>query len=111
MQDFGEHGREYISAELGLQLLQTLAKPELIKAVVGGGERGEKLMQLLQQVVFKVRGTGHSCAQQCSWCVCIWFKCFQHPHVVPFQQLQHNLALQFRSCHCHAELFPRQQAA
>lgn len=54
MQDFGEHGREYISAELGLQLLRTLADPKMIKAVLGGGERGERLVQLLQRVVFKV---------------------------------------------------------
>jgi len=52
--DFGEHGREYISAELGLQLLRTLADPKMIKAVLGGGERGEKLVQLLQRVVFKI---------------------------------------------------------
>lgn len=55
MQDFGEHGREYISPELGLQLLKTLGDPEMIKAVVGGGKRGEELLQLMQRVVFKVR--------------------------------------------------------
>lgn len=52
--DFGEHGRELISSELALLLLHTLASPALVAAVVGGGERAERLLAVLQHVVLLV---------------------------------------------------------
>eukprot|EP00798_Chlamydomonas_sp_ICE-L_P007591 gene7591-746_t len=52
--DFGEHGREFISSELGLRMMQTLADPEALKAVIGGGIRGERLIQLLHKIVFQI---------------------------------------------------------
>ena len=57
-QDFGEHAREFISAELGLRFLKTMSDPEAIKAVFGGGQRGDRLLQLLQRVAWKVSGVG-----------------------------------------------------
>ncbi len=56
-QDFGEHAREYVSSELGVRLLQALADPERrVRPLVGGGERADRLLQLLRRVAFKVRG-------------------------------------------------------
>lgn len=55
LQDFGEHGREYISSELGLLLMRTLADPSKLMNVFGNDEqRGQRLAQLLQGTVFKV---------------------------------------------------------
>lgn len=47
--DFGEHGRELISSELGLHFLRTLADPAAIRAVLGGGPRGEELYRILTE--------------------------------------------------------------
>jgi hypothetical protein len=64
LQDFGEHGREYISSELGLLFLRTLANATVIETAWGSGpaerERGRKLLALLQGTVMKVR-----CAARC----------------------------------------------
>jgi hypothetical protein len=55
LQDFGEHGREFISSEVGLRLLQVLADPRLMHNYTGPGKRMERLNAILQQTVLKVR--------------------------------------------------------
>jgi hypothetical protein len=55
LQDFGEHGREYISSEVGLRLLQVLADTQLMLNYTGPGKRLERLTAILQQTVLKVR--------------------------------------------------------
>ena len=55
LQDFGEHGREFISSELGLLLMQTLADPSKLMGVFGDEARGRKLAAMLQGTVMKVR--------------------------------------------------------
>ena len=66
-QDFGQHGRELITSELGLKFMRTLADPEAVRSVLsgdrrsGGAEddetkRGEELLKkVTEQAVFKVR--------------------------------------------------------
>jgi hypothetical protein len=54
-QDFGEHGREFISSEVGLRLLQVLADPQLLQNYTGQGKRLERLNAILEQTVLKVR--------------------------------------------------------
>jgi hypothetical protein len=54
LQDFGEHGREFISSEVGLRLLQVLADPQLMRNYTGPGKRLERLHAILQQTVLKV---------------------------------------------------------
>eukprot|EP00879_Flechtneria_rotunda_P019482 GHRR01020461.1.p1 GENE.GHRR01020461.1~~GHRR01020461.1.p1 ORF type:complete len:453 (+),score=174.98 GHRR01020461.1:125-1483(+) len=53
-QDFGEHGREFISSELGLKLLQVLADEQQLKQYVGSGKRLARLTAILQQTVLKI---------------------------------------------------------
>lgn len=55
LQDFGEHGREFISSEVGLRLLQVLADPQQLRNITGPGQRVERLTAILQQTVLKVR--------------------------------------------------------
>ena len=55
VQDFGQHGREFITSEVGLKLLQALGDPEQLSQLVGGGKRAARLQAILQQCVFKVR--------------------------------------------------------
>ncbi|GLI70695.1 hypothetical protein VaNZ11_015636 [Volvox africanus] len=53
--DFGEHGRELISSELGLLLLKTLAAPEGVMRVFPGElDRGRELQRLLDGTVIKI---------------------------------------------------------
>ncbi|KXZ42457.1 hypothetical protein GPECTOR_145g748 [Gonium pectorale] len=53
--DFGEHGREFISSELGLVLLRTLADPDgPLKVWPDDPERGRKLQQLLRATFIKI---------------------------------------------------------
>eukprot|EP00199_Chlamydomonas_sp_CCMP681_P000620 CAMPEP_0119105008 /NCGR_PEP_ID=MMETSP1180-20130426/3080_1 /TAXON_ID=3052 ORGANISM="Chlamydomonas cf sp, Strain CCMP681" /NCGR_SAMPLE_ID=MMETSP1180 /ASSEMBLY_ACC=CAM_ASM_000741 /LENGTH=496 /DNA_ID=CAMNT_0007089929 /DNA_START=150 /DNA_END=1637 /DNA_ORIENTATION=- len=54
--DFGEHAREFISAELGLALLRVLAggREAVARVLPSTPERAEKLWSLLQQVAFVV---------------------------------------------------------
>lgn len=93
-QDFGEHGREYISAELGIRLLRTLTNPAEIKAVLGGGERGAKLYEMLKNVVFVVSGKGCQRQPGCeghaieinrgivrATPVCLWYQSFASDQV------------------------------
>lgn len=53
LMDFGEHAREFVSAELGLRLMQVLANP-LSLAQIFGPQRGNKIAELLQHIVFKI---------------------------------------------------------
>lgn len=57
-QDFGEHGREFISSELGLLLMRTLADKEAITHLWGDSaedvRRGQALQRLLEGTVMKV---------------------------------------------------------
>eukprot|EP00967_Tisochrysis_lutea_P151986 scaffold296856_cov19-Tisochrysis_lutea.AAC.2 len=55
LQDYGEHAREFISAELGLRLLQVLADPAAVIRAVGDVQRGQHIVTLLDRVVFTVR--------------------------------------------------------
>lgn len=57
LQDFGEHGREFITSEVGLRFLQVLGDPEQLSKLVGGGKRAARLQAILQQCAFKV---GHT---------------------------------------------------
>ncbi|KAF6256287.1 hypothetical protein COO60DRAFT_132374 [Scenedesmus sp. NREL 46B-D3] len=52
--DFGEHGREFISSEVGLRLLQVLADPQLLQNYTGPGKRLQRLNAILQQTVLKI---------------------------------------------------------
>lgn len=52
--DFGEHGREFISSEVGLRLLQVLADPQQLRNITGPGQRVERLTAILQQTVLKI---------------------------------------------------------
>ncbi|KAG2432170.1 hypothetical protein HXX76_009090 [Chlamydomonas incerta] len=56
--DFGEHGREFISSELGLLLMRTLADKEAITHVWGDSaedvKRGQALQRLLEGTVLKI---------------------------------------------------------
>jgi hypothetical protein len=53
-QDFGEHGRELISSELGLLLLKTLAAKDGVLGVFPGEEtRGRQLQWLLEGTLIK----------------------------------------------------------
>jgi hypothetical protein len=57
-QDFGEHGREFISSEVGLRFLQALADPAALGVAAGSPRRAARLRRILQDCVFKVRGAG-----------------------------------------------------
>ncbi|GIL82500.1 hypothetical protein Vretimale_11936, partial [Volvox reticuliferus] len=53
--DFGEHGRELISSELGLLLLKTLAAREGVMRVFPGElDRGRELQRLLDGTIIKI---------------------------------------------------------
>ncbi|PNW76488.1 hypothetical protein CHLRE_11g467631v5 [Chlamydomonas reinhardtii] len=56
--DFGEHGREFISSELGLLLMRTLADKEAITHLWGDSaedvRRGQALQRLLEGTVMKI---------------------------------------------------------
>ncbi len=60
LQDFGEHGREFISSEIGLRLLQVLADPAQLMRYAGSARRARRLQRILQNVVLKVG--------RCMWC-------------------------------------------
>ncbi|MEW5306856.1 MAG: hypothetical protein WDW36_009294 [Sanguina aurantia] len=52
LMDFGEHGREFVSSELGLLFLQTLADPAALAAALGGdptSPRSQRVMATLQR--------------------------------------------------------------
>lgn len=53
-QDFGEHGREFISSEVGLRLLELLGDADALSKLVGGGRRAARLQAILQHTAFKV---------------------------------------------------------
>jgi hypothetical protein len=63
-QDFGEHGREYITSEVALRLLATLTDPAALAALLGGSStRLERLQAILSKTVLKVtspQGPGSS---------------------------------------------------
>jgi len=54
LQDYGQHAREFISSELGLRLLSTLSDPAAVVKAVGDEQRGQQILKILDQVVFKV---------------------------------------------------------
>ncbi len=54
LQDFGEHAREFVSSELGLSFIDLLANPAAIKALVGGGARGDRVVAQLGNITWKV---------------------------------------------------------
>ena len=56
MQNYGEHGRELVTVEVALRLLQLLADPsaELERADRAGGLGQAKMRLLLHSTVFKV---------------------------------------------------------
>jgi len=49
LMDFGEHGRELISSELGLRLLELLADSNATRTFLGGGQRGEEMVKRLRE--------------------------------------------------------------
>lgn len=57
-QDFGEHGREFISSEVGLRFLQVMADPALLQQYVGSSNsrRLARIQAILKHTVFKVCG-------------------------------------------------------
>lgn len=55
VQDFGEHGREFISSEIGLRLLRTLANSTQLQRFVGRGRRERRLQRILNKTLLKVR--------------------------------------------------------
>jgi hypothetical protein len=61
LQDFGEHGREYITSEVALRLLQVLQDDQQLEKLLGSSKRLQRLKAILQHIVIKVRG-GSSCA-------------------------------------------------
>jgi hypothetical protein len=71
VQDFGEHGREFITSEVGLRLLEVLGDPQKASQMVGGAKRAERLQAILQHCVFKVR-------------LCMASRCEQTPGPVLF---------------------------
>ena len=55
MQDFGEHGRELVTVEVALRLLELLGDPSAIEALVlSRGGNPLRLLNLLERCVFKV---------------------------------------------------------
>jgi hypothetical protein len=59
LQDFGEHGREYITSEVALRLLSTLTDPAALAGMLGGsGPRLERLQAILARTVLKVNPGG-----------------------------------------------------
>lgn len=55
MQDFGEHGRELVTVEVALRVLDLLADPSRVEQLVQKrGGNAEKLAALLERCVFKV---------------------------------------------------------
>lgn len=67
MQDFGEHGREFITSEVGLKLLTVLGDPQQLSQLVGGGRRAERLQAILQHCVLKV-GAAAAAGKNCFCC-------------------------------------------
>ena len=55
MQDFGEHGRELVTVEVALRVLDLLADPTRVEALTKSrGGNPEKMAALLERTVFKV---------------------------------------------------------
>ncbi|KAI8475262.1 MAG: hypothetical protein J3K34DRAFT_485836 [Monoraphidium minutum] len=52
--DFGEHGREYISSEVGLAFLGALANSSALDAAAGGARRAARLRRILEACAFKI---------------------------------------------------------
>lgn len=58
LQDFGEHGREFITCEVGMELVKLLAEPaRLAQALssVSNSSAARTIDSLINHVVFKVR--------------------------------------------------------
>jgi hypothetical protein len=58
LQDFGEHGREFISSELGLAFMRALTDPAALRKAAGGERRAARLRRILESCVFKAGGGG-----------------------------------------------------
>jgi hypothetical protein len=65
LQDFGEHGREFITSEVGLKFLEVLGDAQQLSQLVGGGRRAARLQTILQHCAFKVRLWGHPQQYKC----------------------------------------------
>lgn len=66
LQDFGEHGREFITSEVGLKFLEVLGDAQQLSQLVGGGRRAARLQTILKHCVFKVCLSGHqACSLSC----------------------------------------------
>lgn len=63
-QDFGEHGREFITSEVGLRLLQTLTDTAALRAMLGSAKRLERLQAILQHTVMQARA---ACVALAAW--------------------------------------------
>jgi hypothetical protein len=67
LQDFGEHGREFITSEVGLKFLQVLGDTQQLSQLVGGGRRAARMQTILQHCVFKVCRPGLQAWQAVLW--------------------------------------------
>lgn len=55
LQDFGEHGRELVTVEVALRVLDLLADPSRVEVLTRSrGGNPEKMAALLERTVFKV---------------------------------------------------------
>ncbi len=73
VQNYGEHGRELITVEVALRLLQVLADPsaELERADMPGGPGKARLKALLHNSIFKVGVPCHSCSTSTIQMLCV----------------------------------------
>lgn len=55
LQDFGEHGREFITSEVGLRFMQVIADPALLLEYASNSSRKvQRIQAILKHTVFKV---------------------------------------------------------
>ncbi|KAI8474965.1 MAG: Zn-dependent exopeptidase [Monoraphidium minutum] len=52
--DFGQHGREFITSEVGLQFLRTLTNSTLLDAAAGSARRAARLRRILDACAFEI---------------------------------------------------------
>jgi hypothetical protein len=54
LQDFGEHGREYITSEVGLRMFQTLTNATELTRLLKSQDRVARLQSILSKTFMKV---------------------------------------------------------
>ena len=54
LQDFGEHGREYITSEVGLRMFQTLTNVTELTRLLKSQSRVQRLQNILSKTYMKV---------------------------------------------------------